>query len=191
MKKIEVVLASASPRRRLLLNSIFPEFKSITPVVDEDNVKEDDPISLVRKLSYLKASTVSENLSNNCVIIGCDTVVSIDGQMLFKPKDKEDARRMLRLLSGNKHEVTTGVCVIYKNKIHQFEKTTKVTFYQLSDKEIEKYISSKEPYDKAGGYGIQQIGGLFVKKIDGDYYNVVGLPIAKLNRLLVKLNVID
>lgn len=185
----EVVLASSSPRRKLLMNSLFSEFDSIAPIVDEDNVKESDPISLVRKLSYLKASTVSENLSNKHIIIGCDTVVSIDGKMLGKPKNKDDARRMLKLLSGNKHEVTTGVCVIHKNKINQFEKTTKVTFYPLTDAQIEDYINTDEPYDKAGGYGIQQTGGLFVKKIDGDYYNVVGLPISKLNRLLQKLKI--
>lgn len=186
---IEVVLASSSPRRKVLLNSLFLEFKCISPIVDEANVSEKDPISLVRKLSYLKAITVSENLSNNNVIIGCDTVVSISGKILGKPKDKVEARQMLRMLSGNKHEVTTGVCVIYQNKIHQFEKTTKVTFYKLTDKEIEAYISTEEPYDKAGGYGIQNMGALFVKKIDGDYFNVVGLPIAKLNRLLIKLGV--
>lgn len=185
----EVILASSSPRRKVLLNSIFKDFGSITPVVDEDSISEKDPVSLVRKLSFLKASTVSENLTNSNVIIGCDTVVCIEGEILGKPKDKNDARKMLEMLSGNKHEVITGVCVIYQNKIHQFEKTTKVTFYKLTDTQIENYINTAEPYDKAGGYGIQQAGGLFVKKIDGDYYNVVGLPIAKLNRLLVKLKV--
>lgn len=185
----KVVLASSSPQRKLLMNSLFPDYQSIAPVVDESNIIETDPISLVRKLSYLKASTVSENLSNQHLIIGCDTIVCYEGEILGKPKDKNDARRMMKLLSGNKHEVITGVCVIYKNKIHQFEKTTKVTFYPINDTEIEDYINTQEPYDKAGGYGIQQTGGLFVKKIDGDYYNVVGLPIAKLNKLLVKLKV--
>lgn len=185
----EVILASSSPARKVLLNILFDDFSSIAPIVDERSVDEKDPVELVRKLSYLKASKVSENLTNSNVIIGCDTVVCIDGNILGKPKDKKDARRMLNLLSGNKHEVTTGVCVIYKNKIHQFEKTTKVTFYTLTDRQIENYLITDEPYDKAGAYGIQQSGSLFVKKIDGDYYNVVGLPVSKLNKLLVKLKI--
>lgn len=186
MSKPEIILASSSPRRKELLSSVIPEFKTIAPQVDESSVQDSDPVGLVRKLSYLKASTIAQK-HENALIIGCDTVVWIEGQILGKPKNKDEARQMLKLLSGKKHNVTTGVCVINKDKATQFEKTTQVSFYSLTDDEIERYIETDEPYDKAGGYGIQELGGLFVKKIKGDYYTVVGLPIAKLNRVLIKL----
>lgn len=186
MSKPEIILASSSPRRKELLSSVIPEFKTIAPQVDESSVQDSAPVGLVRKLSYLKANAIAQD-HENALIIGCDTVVWIEGQILGKPKNKDEARQMLKLLSGKKHNVTTGVCVINNDKATQFEKTTQVSFYSLTDDEIERYIETDEPYDKAGGYGIQELGGLFVKKIKGDYYTVVGLPIAKLNRVLIKL----
>ena len=123
-------------------------------------------------------------------VIGADTVVSIDGEILGKPHDEADAWRMLELLSGRTHSVFTGVAVISNGKLTTFAEETRVTFFPLDDREIARYIAAGEPFDKAGAYGIQGAGALLVKGIEGDYYNVMGLPAGRLYRLLKSLNIV-
>ena len=129
----------------------------------------------------MKAESISKGRERS-LIIGCDTSVLIDGKILNKPRSTNDARTMMHLLSGKTHQVITGCCLYYQGRFHSFSEITEVEFYPLSDDEIEQYIKSSEPYDKAGGYGIQNKGALFIKGIKGDYYNVVGLPVARLKR---------
>ncbi|MDE6208890.1 MAG: Maf family protein [Lachnospiraceae bacterium] len=184
MKKI--ILASASPRRKELLTQIGLEFEVIVSEADE-NISADTPENLVMQLSAIKAGAVYEEhkiSADNTLIIGADTVVAMNGQVLGKPKDKEQAKEMLKALSDNKHEVLTGVTIIFVKsgnivKETFYEKTIVYT-YPMTDSEIDEYIESGEPMDKAGSYGIQGIGAKFIKKIDGDYNNVVGLPISRI-----------
>lgn len=182
----KLILASRSPRRRELLRLITKDFTVQPSHFDEDSLVESDPFLLVRLLSLSKASTVDANSDD--VVIGCDTVVSQDGEIFGIPKTREEAKYTLQKLSGNTHSVITGVCVLENNNIHQFECETLVTFFPLSDEEIERYLDTDEPYDKAGGYGIQGKGGLFVDRIEGDYQNVVGMPISRLYHLLLQLD---
>lgn len=181
MKKIEVILASASPRRQELLKYIFDEFKIIPSDADEnvsDEIYVDDRPELI---ASRKAESVAADYPSS-LVIGCDTAVIVDDIMLGKPADKADAVRMLKMLSGRKHKVITGCCLCLEGKEHRFSVTTEVEFYALSDGEVEKYIATNDWRDKAGAYGIQGAANLFVKGISGDYNNVVGLPCAELNR---------
>ena len=180
---IDFILASGSPRRKELLELMGLEFKVIVSQADEDSVSKDlKPELYVQELALLKASaTAKEVLRNkNAVIISADTIVTLDGQILGKPKD--DAFNMLSKLSGREHEVYTGYCVmrISDGKAVCGKVRTKVKFKDLSDDKIRGYINSGEPMDKAGAYGIQGLGSLLIEKIDGDYFNVVGLPISAL-----------
>lgn len=176
-----LILASQSPRRQELLKYITTEFEVKVSDVDESLPEGISPKEAVLYLSRIKAEPFK---NENDIIIGADTVVAIDNIILGKPRDKEDAKTMLKLLSGKSHSVFTGVSVIGNNKTESFAVETKVKFFDLSDEEIEEYISTGEPMDKAGAYGIQGFGSLLVEGIDGDYFNVVGLPISKLNRVL-------
>ena len=176
-----IILASKSPRRQELLKFITQDFTVKTAEVDETLPEKISPADAVLYLSKIKAEPFK---NENDVVIGADTVVAIDGKILGKPSDKADARDMLRLLSGKTHSVFTGVTVFKGNDSKSFFSETKVTFFELSESEIENYISTGEPLDKAGAYGIQGFGSLLVEKIEGDYFNVVGLPVSKLNRLL-------
>lgn len=182
-----LVLASKSPRRQELLCRITEEFEVCATDADETLPLDITPWDAVLYLSKIKA----EPLRNpKDIIIGADTVVALDGEILGKPKDKADAKHMLKMLSGQKHSVFTGVTVFFGEKREvSFYEETKVCFYDLSDDEIDSYIDTGEPMDKAGAYGIQGYGALLVKKIAGDYFNVVGLPIGKLNRILLTDNV--
>ncbi len=181
-----IILASASPRRNELLKAIYTEFKVIASCVDETVPNGIKPLEIPEYLSKIKALDVAKDFYDS-LVIGADTVVLLDDKILGKPKNKDDARDMLRDLSGNTHKVITGCSLVYKGKITTFSVVTDVEFYTLSDSEIEEYINTDEPYDKAGGYGIQSKGALFVKKINGDYYNVVGLPIAELKRKITEI----
>ena len=176
-----IILASKSPRRQELLKYITEDFTVKTAEVDEALPDGISPKEAVLYLSKIKAVPFE---NENGIIIGADTVVAIDGVILGKPDGKSDAKAMLRLLSGKTHSVFTGVTVIKNKEYHSFAVETKVTFFELSDSEIEAYVNTLEPLDKAGAYGIQGYGSLLVEKIDGDYFNVVGLPVSKLNRLL-------
>lgn len=180
-----LILASASPRRRELLALSGYDFKVIPSNCDESVKGWLTVEALVEELARLKAEDVAKNHSGD-VVIGSDTVVAIDGEVLGKPKDENDAKRMLRRLSGRVHTVSTGVAILSQKGAEVFSQTAKVEFYELSEQEIEAYVASKECMDKAGAYGIQGLGALLVKGIDGDFYTVMGLPVAALCRRLRK-----
>lgn len=179
-----MILASQSPRRRELLSLITEDFRIIPAKGEEVLPEKISPEKAVVLLSEQKADEVyRENRGE--IIVAADTIVTIDGKILGKPRDEKDAFAILKTLSGRVHEVFTGVCVIFSNsEKEKFFESTKVEFYELSDEEIARYIKTGEPMDKAGAYGIQGKGALLVKRIDGDYYNVMGLPVAKLLRVL-------
>ncbi len=178
-----VVLASASPRRRELLAWVCPDF-TVIPSSCEERVPQNCPAAMIAQtLAEQKAEDVAAQHPDD-VVIGCDTVVVYDDHVLGKPKDAADCAQMLRALSGNKHTVYTGVCLRQGERVHCFTSSADVWFYPLSDEEIAAYIATGEPFDKAGGYGIQGKGGLLVERIDGDYYAIVGLPVARLRREL-------
>lgn len=179
-----IILASGSPRRKELLSLITEDFKIIPADIDET---ADKNIELMKQPQYLaekKARYIFENGHKNDIVIGSDTGVFIDGKMLGKPGNAENAMQMLEELSGRKHKVITGCSIISKDKCVSFSEETIVEFYKLSNKEIDEYIATNEPMDKAGAYGIQGKGATLVKKIEGDYYNVVGLPVGALKRKL-------
>lgn len=183
-----LVLASKSPRRRELLALYGYNFKVVTSDFDENSIKENDPLELVKKLAYCKANSVKESYPDD-IILAADTIVYVNDKVLNKPIDENDAYKMLKYLSDvKKHYVATGVCIIKKNKVYNFVEKTTVYFHDLRDEEIWEYINSKEPLDKAGAYGIQGKGSSLVKKINGDFYNVVGLPISRINRILKKIS---
>lgn len=178
-----LVLASASPRRQELI-SVIDSNVIICPSGANEDYSSDTPVESVPEiLAARKAADIAKKYPNDTVI-GCDTSVIIGGEILGKPKDPEDAKRMLRLLSGNTHKVITGCAIFKGGRSISFSETTEVTFYPLSDKDIDDYISTFEPFDKAGAYGIQGKGSLLVKGINGDYFNVVGLPVSRLNKIL-------
>lgn len=179
-----MILASASPRRRELLGLITDNFKIIPAKCEEDIPEGTAPEDAVRLLAKQKAEEIySEHRGE--VIIAADTIVSIGGEILGKPLDEKHASEMLKALSGRRHSVFTGVCVIFEDGSREvFAEETAVDFCPLSENEIKDYVASGEPMDKAGAYGIQGRGALFVKGIVGDYYNVMGLPVSRLNAVL-------
>lgn len=177
-----VVLASQSPRRQELIKLIFENVRVLPADCDETLPEGMGAKSAVEYLSKIKNSASAKAAGKDSLVISADTVVSVDDVILGKPVDKEDARRMVNLLSGKTHQVYTGVTISFNGKSVTFSERTDVEFYSLTNAEIEEYINSSEPYDKAGSYGIQGQGGLLIKGIKGDYYNVVGLPVARLKR---------
>ncbi|MCR5099251.1 MAG: Maf family protein [Lachnospiraceae bacterium] len=186
-----MVLASNSPRRREILTQGGLEYIVDAADVDE-NVGIDDPVGLVEALSLKKSMAVADSHPES-IIIGADTVVALGSEIMGKPADEADARAMLKKLSGVTHQVVTGVTLIKpedqgKREHVTFHSVTDVTFYELSDEEIEAYVSTKEPLDKAGAYGIQGRGALLVESISGEYLNVVGLPLGRLNQELKKIS---
>ncbi len=184
-----LILASKSPRRKELLSIITSDFE-IIPAVGEENADPAlSPDIFVQELAKQKALEIAASHPDD-VVIGSDTVVAAKGEILGKPKDKDDAFRMLSLLSGTSHSVFTGVALVKNGEILSFTEETKVKFFPLTQKEIDDYIATGEPFDKAGAYGIQELGALLVEGIDGDYYNVMGLPTGRLYRLMKRLEVI-
>ncbi|MBQ2972908.1 MAG: septum formation inhibitor Maf [Clostridia bacterium] len=179
MKKI--ILASSSPRRKELMSTAGLDFEIIVKEVDESIPDGTSPVDAAKMTAKKKALAVAKDFEN-CTVIGADTIVVTDGKILGKPVDKEDACRMLRMLSGIEHEVITGVCIASGEKIDNFAVTSKVKFYELTDEEIEAYVATGEPMDKAGSYGIQGRGCTLVERIEGDYFNIVGLPVAEVCR---------
>lgn len=180
---MSLILASGSPRRKELLSLITTDFTVIVSNAEEKTDEGLSPDKLVEALAKIKGDAVFLRHQNDTVIAS-DTVVSVNGKILGKPHSKEEAYMMLRTLSGNTHAVFTGVYI--KNALLEkvfFEKT-EVTFFELSDDDINAYINTGEPFDKAGGYGIQGPGAVLVKCISGDYYNVMGFPIGRINREL-------
>ncbi len=182
-----IILASASPRRKELLKKILKRFKVVPSEIKETEIKEKDPIQLALKVARAKAKEVGEKYPSS-VIIAADTVVFLENEVFGKPRNREEAKAMLEKLSGKKHEVTTAV-VIYKkeeNRILEDYETSQVYFKPLSSEEIEKYLETEDYSDKAGSYAIQKIGERFVTRLEGDYENVVGLPVRRLKNLLQK-----
>lgn len=179
-----IILASASPRRRELLKLICEDFKSVSPDVDETVPAQVEILKRPQFLAVKKAMHVWGCLSEKAVVIGCDTGVFIDDDMLGKPKDEEEAFSMLKKLQGKDHLVVTGCCITDGTHKREFSVTSRVFFYPLSDEDIRDYIATGEPMDKAGAYGIQGKGSLLIEKIQGDYFNIVGLPLSALAREL-------
>lgn len=186
---VNIILASASPRRRELLNQVGCQFSVITSDVVEDNTLDMSPSELVSLQAKDKALDVAAKIAPESVVIGADTIVALDGQVFGKPENKEDARCMLRRLAGKEHEVITGVAVVRGTKVWVEHVITKVRIKNLADEEIDHYIATGEPMDKAGAYGIQGIGALLVEEISGCYANVVGLPLQRLSQMLKKAGV--
>lgn len=179
--KMGIILASQSPRRCELLKEIERQFQTI-PCTAEEVIPEGlSAAEAVMHLAQQKAEWVSQRHPDD-LVIGADTVVSINGKILGKPKDKQDCISMLEMLSGKVHQVYTGVSFVGKGKTVVFYETTEVEFYPLSPEEIQWYSNTEEPYDKAGSYGIQGKGSLLVKGIHGDYFNVMGFPVAAIWR---------
>jgi len=178
-----IVLASQSPRRAELLRNAGFAFRVQPAHIPEEIMPHESPSDYVQRLARDKARTVHSQLDGNDIVLGADTTVVIDGGVLEKPADKDDARRMLRKLSGRTHEVLTGVCLKGKDFEDVQVETTEVRFARLSDEEIEEYVASGEPMDKAGAYGIQGMASRFSERIDGDYINIVGLPIPRVYRM--------
>ncbi|WP_141431843.1 nucleoside triphosphate pyrophosphatase [Bacillus sp. 03113] len=179
----DLILASSSPRRKELLAHLQHSFKVISSDVDETFNPSLSPEEIVIELAARKANDIFQQHPTSFVI-GADTLVVNSGKILGKPKDRQEAFRMLKDLSGKSHSVFTGVCICSPDQFIRFYEKTDVVFWDLSDEEIDAYIRSGEPFDKAGAYGIQGLGSLFVQKIEGDYFNVVGLPISKTFRKL-------
>ena len=182
------VVASASPRRRELLLNAGYRFEVIPSEADETLPPEISASDAVNELAKRKARSVLKN-ETDAVVLGCDTVVALDGKILGKPKNYEEAEEMLRSLSGRTHEVYTGVCIADSEREESFVSCTKVEFYPLSDETIRTYINTEEPMDKAGAYGIQGLGSVLVRKLDGDYFTVMGLPVNECARSLARFGI--
>jgi septum formation protein len=187
---LNIILASASPRRQQLLENVgLHDFKIIHPDFEESILPGQSPEEVVCELSRGKARSVAEKVSGDALIIAADTIVYLDGEILGKPRDEIAAAQMLRALSGREHRVFTGVTVSRgEMEITSFE-CTLVRFRELSEREIAAYIASGESFGKAGAYGAQGLGALLVERIEGDYFNVVGLPLCKLSQMLEELGV--
>ncbi|GEL76963.1 Maf family protein [Tenuibacillus multivorans] len=184
----KLILASSSPRRRELLSQVKIPYSIQKPNIDESQVNTSDPVKKVKQVATLKGQNVTIEHENE-VILSSDTVVSFNQHIFEKPKDKEEASKMIASLSGDVHEVFTGVMIRSADYETVFVEGTKVEFWPMSKEEIDWYISTNDPYDKAGAYGIQSLGAMFVKQIVGDYNNVVGLPISRVVRELRNFSV--
>ena len=181
---MKIVLASQSPRRKELLGRMGLEFVTQASKIDESAFDGLEARELVATLSREKAQWIARQLDGETLVIGADTVVVRDGAALGKPKDAEDAVAMLLSLSGRDHQVCTGVTVCRGERVLTQVEETQVTFRELTETEVRQYVSTGEPMDKAGAYGIQGLGGLLVEGIRGDYSNVVGLPVCRLGQML-------
>lgn len=186
---MDFILASKSPRRYEILSGIGMEFRVIESNVDESIIPKDlDPNIYVQELAMLKSIDVASKISGDALVIGADTIVVSNGEILGKPVDYDEAFSMLSSFSGKSHQVISGISVT--NSSTNVTVTdyciTNVFFSEMSGDEISNYINTYKPFDKAGAYGIQEYAGVFIDKIDGDFYNVVGLPLSKLYKLLKK-----
>ena len=179
-----IILASASPRRRELLSLLGMDFKVVAAKIDESIDCRLPVTEEIKRLSYEKAKAVSAKVSGGDIIIAADTAVVSGGDVFGKPADKKEAFLMLKTLSGKTHTVITGVTVLKDDKADTRAAVTKVTFRELSDTEINAYIATGDPFDKAGGYAIQGVSCIFVTGISGDHFNVYGLPVSMLAQML-------
>ena len=187
---MELILASGSPRRLALLRQIGLEPRVVVSRSEEEKT-DWDPARLVCHNALAKGRDVCSRLGDQVPILAADTVVALDGEILGKPKDRKEAASMLRKLSGKSHQVLTGLALFYRGKVLTHVETTQVQFSPLSEKDIEGYIRTGEPLDKAGAYGIQGRAALFIPTINGSYSNVVGLPLAALKKLFAELDVTE
>ena len=184
----DVILASKSPRRYQLLTMLGFQIKTVVSDVNEDEITAETPELLASKLAHEKALAVAKEIKEtNLPIIAADTLVEINGEILGKPKNEADARRMLKLLSGSTHSVHTGISIIYNGKEINLTDTAKVFFREIDECELDEYIASREPFDKAGAYGIQGKAGAFVERIEGDFFSIMGLPICAVTKALKEL----
>lgn len=190
----KIILASASDRRKDILSQVGISYEVMPSSIDEDAIQADTPAALVEALSAAKAEDIAERLTKNFVIIGADTVVVKDNSILGKPSDEAEAAKMLQMLQGNRHEVYTGVTLISvspegKGLIDTFHVRTIVDMIPMTAAQIDAYIKTGEPMDKAGAYGIQGCGAAYIQDIAGDYYNVVGLPISTVLARLANMGI--
>ena len=181
---MQLILASASPRRKALLSLFGIPFTVRAADIDETMDPEKPPFDEVARVSRLKALAVSRGEKD--IVIAADTIVVCQGRVLGKPHSEAEAASMLRLLSGRDHQVMTGCTILYGDRAETFTEVTSLHFRPLSEKEIQKYVQSGEPMDKAGAYGIQGGAALFCEKLEGDYYNVMGLPVCRLYETLCR-----
>ncbi len=182
-----LILASQSPRRKELLEKCGYPFSVCVADIDE-KIDTSIPLeSAIQELAYLKAKKIFDDHQDS-IVIGSDTIVTINGLILGKPKDENDAFNTLKMLSGKTHQVITGLSIITKEKTYNHVSVNDVTFYELSDEEILKYISTNEPMDKAGSYAIQGIASRYIQSIQGDYYAIVGLPVSVVYHILKELD---
>lgn len=186
---MSIILASKSPRRQELLKLLGLEFTVHTADIDEHMDPSLPPEQEVARVSAEKARAVAKDCAEEDIIISADTIVVIDGQILGKPKSEADAIRMLNLLSGRRHEVMTGLTVLSGGQSQTQVVRTGIEFRRLTDREIDAYVATGEPMDKAGAYGAQGVASLFVEGIIGDFFNVMGLPMCVLGRMLSELGV--
>ena len=180
---MDLILASGSPRRKELLSLYTTDFTICVSDFDENGVTAPTPAQLVEKLARGKCLAVAARHPGN-LVLGCDTVVDVNGEVFGKPHSVEDAKRMLRALSGATHQVHTGVCVSDGAQTKSFVDSCRVTFFPLGEEEIDFYASTAEPYDKAGAYAIQGRAALWLDRIEGDYYTIMGLPVSRTVQLL-------
>ncbi len=184
----DIILASKSPRRYELLTMLGFNVKTIVSDLDEDAITAESPSLLASKLAHTKALAVANEVGNTELpIVAADTLVEVDGEILGKPKNEADAYRMLRLLSGSVHYVHTGISVLLNGKEINLTDTSKVFFRNIDEDELDAYIASKEPFDKAGAYGIQGKAGAFVERIEGDFFSIMGLPVCAVTKAIKQL----
>jgi septum formation protein len=190
---MKLILASASPRRAEILRGAGIAFSVLSSAVDETPLPGETATDMVRRLAAAKAELVAARAVGPAIVIAADTVVALDGAVMGKPRTSDDARHMLEKLSGRTHSVITGVALVRLPDVErrEFTEITQVHFTALSDEEIVRYLSSGEPFDKAGAYAIQGVAGRFIPRIDGCYFNVVGLPLSRLCRELTALGWFD
>lgn len=182
---MNIILASASPRRKEILENVNVKFTVVASDIDEVILENEPPKELVKRLAFEKCMDIARK-NKDALVIGADTIVVLNNHILGKPNNEEDAYNMVKLLSGKKHQVITGISLINLSsdkKVIDYV-VSEVTFKDLSEETIRDYINTKESLDKAGAYGIQGYGGLLVENINGDYFNIVGLPISRINDLL-------
>ena len=190
----KLILASKSPRRAEILRAVGWQFESIAADIDETRERDEDAVSYVKRLAKSKAEKIRAQVANG-IVLGADTTVVVNGEILEQPHDAEDARRMLHLLNNKWHEVLTGVALVSdgiqdgSDSVIVDHELTRVRFGEMSDAEIDWYISTGEPFGKAGAYGIQGHAALFIEEVKGDYFNIVGLPIRLVYELLNKAKI--
>ena len=181
----QLILASGSPRRKELLALVTPDFTVKVSDVDESAITAPTPAGLAKALARAKCLAVAET-EPEALVLGSDTVVEFEGEVFGKPKNRQDAQRMLQALSGKRHYVHTGVCMAQGDHIENFVVSSAVDFFPIEEADLQGYIDTKEPYDKAGGYAIQGHAAVWCKGIEGGYYNIMGLPVSQVAQALKK-----